>query len=48
MLAEVTLQKKEEHHRDSFHYALLGNSHPSLREAKLEVQITKVRKMRDF
>ncbi|KAG0336155.1 hypothetical protein BG000_006872 [Podila horticola] len=33
--------KKEEHHRDSFYYALLGNSHPSLRKVKLEVKITK-------
>lgn len=36
-------EKKEEHHRDSFYYALLGNSHPSLRKVELEVKITKVR-----
>ncbi|KAG0354437.1 hypothetical protein BG005_006476, partial [Podila minutissima] len=34
-------EKKEEHHRDSFYYALLGNSHPSLRKVELEVKITK-------
>ncbi|KAF9368743.1 hypothetical protein CPB97_004296 [Podila verticillata] len=34
-------EKKEEHHRDSFHYALLGNSHPSLRTVELEVKINK-------
>ncbi|KAF9351659.1 hypothetical protein BGX26_010372 [Mortierella sp. AD094] len=34
-------KKNEESHRDSFYYALLGNSHPSLRKIGLEVQITK-------
>ncbi|KAG0196105.1 hypothetical protein BGX28_000135, partial [Mortierella sp. GBA30] len=34
-------EKKEEHHRDSFYYALLGNSHPSLRKVELEVKTTK-------
>ncbi|KAK5822985.1 hypothetical protein F5H01DRAFT_401412 [Linnemannia elongata] len=34
-------KKTEENHRDSFHYALLGNSHPSLRKIGLKTQITK-------
>ncbi|KAG0337738.1 hypothetical protein BG000_005031 [Podila horticola] len=34
-------EKKEEHHRDSFYYALLGNSHPSLRKIELEVKVSK-------
>ncbi|KAF9385135.1 hypothetical protein BGX21_001137 [Mortierella sp. AD011] len=33
--------KKEEHHRDSFYYTLLGNSHPSLRDIGLEAWTTK-------
>ena len=35
-------EKMEEHHRDSFYYSLLGNSHPSLRKVEIEVKITKV------
>ncbi|KAF9115910.1 hypothetical protein BGX27_005792 [Mortierella sp. AM989] len=32
--------KTEEQHRDSFYYALLGNSHPSLRKIGIETQVT--------
>jgi hypothetical protein len=43
-VGESDYKKNEEHHRDSFYYALLGNSHPSLRKIGLEVQVTKVRR----
>ncbi|KAG0264059.1 hypothetical protein DFQ27_001452, partial [Actinomortierella ambigua] len=35
-------KKTEKNHRDSFHYALLGNTHPSLRKLGLETRTTKV------
>jgi len=41
-VGDSDFKKTEENHRDSFHYALLGNSHPSLRKLGLETQITKV------
>ncbi|KAF9176798.1 hypothetical protein BGZ51_009646 [Haplosporangium sp. Z 767] len=41
-VGESDFKKTEESHRDSFHYALLGNTHPSLRKIGLETQITKV------
>lgn len=42
-VGDSDFKKTEENHRDSFHYALLGNSHPSLRKIGLETQITKVK-----
>ncbi|KAG0288172.1 hypothetical protein BGZ98_004366, partial [Dissophora globulifera] len=41
-VGESDFKKTEENHRDSFHYALLGNTHPSLQKIGLETQITKV------
>ena len=41
-VSDSDFRKTEENHRDSFHYALLGNSHPSLRKIGLETRITKV------
>ncbi|KAF9088290.1 hypothetical protein BGX27_002724, partial [Mortierella sp. AM989] len=40
-VGDSDFSKTEENHRDSFYYALLGNSHPSLRKIGLETQITK-------
>ncbi|KAG0305521.1 hypothetical protein BGZ98_004001 [Dissophora globulifera] len=41
-VGDSDFKKTEENHRDSFYYALLGNSHPSLRKIGLETHITKM------
>ncbi|KAF8919390.1 hypothetical protein BGZ58_004641, partial [Dissophora ornata] len=41
-VGDSDFKKTEENHRDSFHHALLGNSHPALRKIGLETHITKM------